>query len=95
MLTEWLAGMVSHVVQIYSRSYLGEVRSFNRMIKFCQNAQVVVLVTDVQLSLLTPSRVATALDAFHKRPALALLVRPQWHSRTAWRRCFWLLLPTC
>jgi len=46
------------------------------MIKFSQNAQVVVLVTDMQASLLTPELVATALDAFHNRPALALLVRP-------------------
>ena len=52
------------------------------MIKFSQNAQVVVLVTDMQASLLTPELVATALDAFHNRPALALLVRPPlWRNK--------------
>lgn len=74
-------------MQIYSRSHFGEVRSYNRMIKFCQNAVVVVLVTDMQASLLTPSLVATALDAFHNRPALALLVRAPWQMRTQPTRC--------
>jgi hypothetical protein len=56
------------------------------MIKFSQNAEVVVLLRDVDAVLFTAPLMAAALAAFHQRPALALLVCVPLNPTTPQRR---------
>lgn len=74
-LTSTSAGCGRAGWQVYSSRPLGEARAFNRMAKFSQNAELVVLTSDVHARLFTHEFLSRVQDAFAARPALALLVR--------------------
>ncbi|KAK3236291.1 hypothetical protein CYMTET_53559 [Cymbomonas tetramitiformis] len=58
---------------LYSSSVDGEVRAFNRMIKFSQNAKLVVLLRDVDIPLISDEWMQRASKAFETNPGLAIL----------------------